>query len=180
MIRRYHMLSIICLGIAVTLLTGCGQNVIPGTTTSATATARPGFSATVIVMKKPTSSNTPPSLAKTPAATAPAGSVTLRIEPVSPHTHTAFVVLISNDSGQTIYFPDHQTNCTVILLERQVAGNWQPVNACRLMIVTRLLSLNTHQSLMVKLLPAHNGWVAGLYRASIHYPVSPVTFTINA
>ncbi len=102
----------------------------------------------------------------------------------------AFVVMISNHRGQTIYFPDHLTNCTVILLERQVAGIWQPVNLCKLMILTRLLPLNTRQNLAVKLLPLLSAWAPGLYRASIRYSSSPrpalpttvysVTFTISA
>ncbi|MBA2288312.1 MAG: hypothetical protein H0W02_22785 [Ktedonobacteraceae bacterium] len=173
MLRKYHMIRIICVSIAVILLASCGQNVTTGTTAVATATTQPGSPATFIPTKLPASPTTTPSTAKTPASTAPSGSVTLSIEPVSPRTHMAFVVTISNHTGQTIYFPDHLTNCTVILLEHQVAGNWQPINLCKLMILTRLLPLNTRQNLAVKLLPSLSA--PGLYRASIRYSTSPRT-----
>lgn len=190
MLRKYHVISIICMSIALILLVSCGQNVIPGTTTVATATTQPGSSATPITTKMPVPVTATSSPAKTPAPTTPSGSVTLSIEPASPRTHMVLVVTISNHTGQTIYFPDHLTNCTVILLEHQAAGNWQPVNLCKLMILTRLLPLNTRQDLAVKLLPSLSAWVPDLYRASIRYSSSPrpalpttvysVTFTISA
>ena len=88
-------------------------------------------------------------------------------------------VTLSNQSDQTIYFPDHLTNCTVVLLQRlrvqPVAGDDVQVifDPCRLAIATRLYSLGAGQRLVVRLVAPANGWLPGLYYATLSYRTSP-------
>lgn len=106
----------------------------------------------------------------------PAGStgpVTLGIGAASYQTTSTITVTLSNHSTQTIYFPDHLTNCTVVLLQRQVNGNWEAVNKCALAILTRWHSLAPGQSLTVNLAPSPSRpWTAGIYRATLSYRTS--------
>jgi hypothetical protein len=121
-----------------------------------------------------------------------AGAV--RTGPVTLHTNAkvygikdTIFVTVSNQSNRTIYFPDHLTNCTVILLQRQpiqlpVSRGMQPVNLCRLKIVTRLHALGARQSLIVRLVAPFHGWPPGAYRAVLSYRKSisaGVTTTIS-
>lgn len=76
------------------------------------------------------------------------------------------VFILNNQSGQTIHFADHLTECTVILLQRLVNGTWTPVAPCRLMIVTRLHSLNPGQELIVRLIAPQT---LGTYRGALAY-----------
>ena len=113
----------------------------------------------------------------------PAGAV--RMGPVTLHTNarsygikaTIFVTL-SNQSNRTIYFPDHLTNCTVILLQRlkvqPLAGDsvQTGINPCRLAIRTRIHSLGPGRRLVVRLVATLNGWPPGLYRATLTYGTS--------
>ena len=113
----------------------------------------------------------------------PAGAV--RTGPVTLYTNardygiraTIFVTL-SNQSNHTIYFPDHLTKCTVILLQRLKA---QPlaadtaqagINPCRLAIVTRIHSLGPGRRLLVRLVAPPNGWPPGFYHATLTYRTS--------
>ena len=77
-------------------------------------------------------------------------------------------VTIKNQGNQAVYFSDHKTNCTVLLLERQTANTWEPVAPCRLMIVTRIHSLQAGDTLEVKL-TASNQWPSGSYHARLDY-----------
>ncbi|GAC1348905.1 MAG: hypothetical protein NVSMB27_18390 [Ktedonobacteraceae bacterium] len=131
--------------VVVFLLVGCGSNAGSGATPTPTG--------------KPTQQ--PPTL-----------PVTLQVGAASYPLGSVISVTIKNQSGQTISFPDHRTNCTVLLLERQVASSWVPVAPCKLMIVTRIHSLNTGEVQEVKLITS-NQWPAGLYRARLDYGVGP-------
>ena len=84
---------------------------------------------------------------------------------------TIFVTL-SNHSNRTIYFPDHLTNCTIVLLQQPMNGNWLTANLCRLEIATRTHSLGARQRLIVRLVAPLNGWLPGLYRATLSYRTS--------
>ncbi len=135
---------ILAIGMAVALLTGCGQN------SSSIGTNKPS-----------------------PTPTATTGPVTLQIGAPSYHPNETIEVTLSNSGASTIYFPDHLTNCMVIQLQRQVNGNWEIVQKCLLMIVTRIHSLDSRQRLMVNLVPAHNRqWLTGFYRATLSYRTS--------
>src|SRR5713226_7442372 len=102
---RIHRLFLIAGVIVIAAqLTGCGQNGSPGGGTNA----------------NPTPTNVPsPAVTNTPLPTASTGPVTLRVGATSYHSSDTISVTLSNQSTRAIYFPDHLTNCTVILLQRQ-------------------------------------------------------------
>jgi len=133
-------------GIAmVFLLVGCGSNA--------------GSDATPTPTGKPTQQ--PPTF-----------PVTLQVGAASYPLGSVISVTIKNQSGQTISFLDHRTNCTVLLLERQAANSWVPVAPCLLMIATRMHSLKTGEVLEVNLTSSDH-WSTGLYRARLDYGIGP-------
>jgi hypothetical protein len=79
------------------------------------------------------------------------------------------VVTVLNHTAHPIFFVNHQTDCTVVLLQVQAGSLWQPVGLCRLMIVTRQLSLGAGNSLSVSLKPAQSAWATGTYRITFRY-----------
>lgn len=98
-----------------------------------------------------------------------AGPVTLQIQKSAFHPNDTIEVVMSNQSAQTISFPDHQTGCTVILLQYQKSEMWEAMNLCKLKTPTRLQSLKAGQSMTVSLVPPPGGWLSGLYRACLSY-----------
>jgi hypothetical protein len=109
-----------------------------------------------------------------PTSQPPTGSVTLQVGATRYQVGSEVSVTIKNLSKQTISFADHQTNCTVLLLERQVADSWEPVASCKSMIMTRIHSLKAGASLEVKLTPSGQ-WPTGQYRATLNYRAGPNT-----
>ena len=93
--------------------------------------------------------------------------VTLSVDAASYDLGDPILATLSNQGRGTIYFPDHLTNCTVIQLQRQVNGNWEEVNPCRLEIATRQHHLDAGQGLDVELTSATT--IAGRYRAALTY-----------
>ena len=167
---RFHRLLIIFGAItALAVLAGCGPNTSTSATGLSTTTAEP--SATTATKPSPTTTGSPTLAVKK-------GSVTLHAGAQSYRTGDTISVTLSNQSNQTIYFPDHLTNCTVILLqglkvqplaaEEGQAG----INPCRLGIVTRTHSLGAGQQLIVRLFAPLNGWSPGFYRATLSYRTS--------
>lgn len=156
MMRIYQRLLIAAAILIATQLAGCGQNSATGGGTKAS----------------PTPTNVPvPTVTTTPFPTASTGPVTLSVGATLYHTTDTITVSLRNQSIQAIYFPDHLTNCTVILLQHQVNGDWQNVNICKLMTATRLHKLEAGKSLIVYLI-ASSPWPVGLYHATLHYGVS--------
>ena len=156
---RIHRLFLIAGVIMIAAqLTGCGQNGSTGAGTNAT----------------PTPANVPsPTVANTPLPTASTGPVTLRVGATTYHATDTISVTLSNQSTRAIYFPDHLTNCTVILLlQHQVDGGWQNINVCKLMILTSLHKLEAGKSLTVDLTSPSSLWPVGLYRATLRYGTS--------
>ncbi len=147
------------------LLVGCGPKLPPGATNLPTTT--------------PTKLSSTSSSASASTPTARAGAVTLHTDKSLYQAGDTISVTVSNQSQQTIFFPDHLTNCTVILLQRQKAqpqtsSNGQAtINPCLLMITTRMHTLLAGQRLTVPLAAPRSGWPAGLYFATLSYhPVS--------
>jgi len=146
----YRLLIIVGTLTALFLFAGCGPNATIGTT----------------------------GLPIAPSLSAMNGSVTLHVDAQSYRIGDTISVTLSNQSNQTIFFPDHLTNCTVILLQRQkvqpLAG--ENVSAifspCRLAIATRIHSLGAGERLVVRLVAPLDGWVPGFYRATLSYRTS--------
>jgi hypothetical protein len=161
MMRIYRMLMISGTIMVLALLAGCGP---------ATTIVGAGLPITVTNRSLTTSHN--------PAGAAMTGPVTLHTNALSYVTEATIFVTVSNQSNHTIYFPDHLTNCTVILLQRlkvqPLAGdNVQAgINPCRLGIVTRIHSLGPGRRLLVRLVAPPNGWPPGFYHATLTYRTS--------
>lgn len=156
-VRRW--LFIVSALIPFLLLTGCG---------SALSTSTACLSPTTSTQCSPSPST---------QATPPEGksAVLLRLDALRYAPNAVISVTVSNESQQSIVFPDHLTNCTVILLQR---AKVQPqatreqagvVNPCRLAIPTRLHVLGPGQRLIVTLVAPQSGWTAGLYVATLSY-----------
>jgi len=161
MLRIYQLLITFGTLTVLALLAGCGPNTTNGPTSLPTTTTGPSTTAT--------SDST---------QAVRTGPVTLHADAPFYRTGDTISVTLSNQSSQTIYFPDHLTNCTVILLQRQkvqpLAGeNAQAgINPCRLGIATRIHSLDAGQRLVVRLVAPFNGWLTGFYRATLSYRTS--------
>ncbi|MBA2395066.1 MAG: hypothetical protein H0V70_20240 [Ktedonobacteraceae bacterium] len=97
-------------------------------------------------------------------------SVTVQVGRAHYHPGNTMHLTIKNQSTTTISFADHQTNCTVLLLERRVANSWEPVAPCQLKIMTHLSSLPAGAFFPVVLSPSDH-WLTGQYRATLEYSV---------
>lgn len=166
MLWIHRLLIIFGALMCLALLAGCGSNTV--TNQNGLSTSTPDHSSSAVVKPSPTNAT---SVART-------GPVTLYTDASNYRTSDTITVTLSNQSNQTIYFPDHLTNCTVILLQRP---KFQPragddvqgiVNPCRLAIVTRIHSLGAGQRLDVRLVASPGGWAPGIYHASLTYRTS--------
>lgn len=125
-----------------------------------------------------------------PTGKPPTLPVTLQMGATGYARGSTISVTIQNQSGQTIYFADHRTNCTVLLLEQQVNGAWEPVAPCRLMIATRLHALKTGETSTITIVTTDR-WSTGHYHSRLDYsfqqdagvngptPVYSNMFTLN-
>ena len=147
MLRRPGLLLTVSLLLISTSLVGCGSNATNGTAVPPTVTTA----------------------SSSPAST---GSVTVGTDAPTYRTGDAIAVTLSNQSLQTILFPDHLTYCTIVLLQRQEDESWESINLCKLMIMTRMHSLEAGHNLMVKLVAPPNQWMSGLYRVKLSYGTS--------
>ncbi len=158
-------------------LAGCGYNGVTTTTTGASPSTT-GVAGTPTVVTRLTP--VPPgatSTSTTPPQGTPGQGVIVQISASRYGPHDTIMVTIFNHTTQTIFFPNHQTDCTVVLLQLQAGSTWQSIAPCKLMIVTKLFSLDASKSLSLSLRPAPAGWSPGTYRVAFHYgsktPVSP-------
>ena len=92
------------------------------------------------------------------------------LQQIKMHPVATFDVTLGNRDNQTIYFADHLTNCSVILLQMQVNGKWEDMDNFGLGILSAWHTLDAGKQLTVKLAPlAGVLWPAGLYRAKVRY-----------
>ncbi|MHB8600546.1 MAG: hypothetical protein ACYDER_27535 [Ktedonobacteraceae bacterium] len=103
-----------------------------------------------------------------PTGKPPTLPVTLQVGATGYERGSSISVTIQNRSGQTIYFADHRTNCTVLLLERQVNNSWEPIALCKLMLATRIHSLKTGETNTVTIVTTAQ-WSTGHYHARLDY-----------
>src|SRR5713101_3658120 len=101
MMRVYRLFMISGTMMVLAVLAGCGPNVAIGGA---------GLPITVTNRSLMTSND--------PAGAAMTGPVTLHTNARSYVIKATIFVTVSNQSNHTIYFPDHLTNCTVILVQR--------------------------------------------------------------
>jgi len=136
---------------------GCGQNYSQGPTQSSPATQQ----------ATPTAQQATPisQLASPPAS----GFVTLEVAATSHRPGDTVSVILKNSSSYVIYFLDHQTSCTFVLLQKQVNGTWENINNCALGIASGLHTLDAKQQLTVNISPPRGLWTPGFYRATLRY-----------
>ncbi|GAC1460273.1 MAG: hypothetical protein PVSMB4_19260 [Ktedonobacterales bacterium] len=83
------------------------------------------------------------------------------------------VVTVTNGLAVRILAADHQSDCTVVTIERQNDQTWQPQNPCRLMSPTRLIPLDSGSAMTLQLQPPQGtgtaGWTPGTYRIALSY-----------
>ena len=122
--RMNMFLPLLCLGLV--LLAGCGYN--------GNATTSTGNSVTATTVPRVTPATTPTATVM-PTGTPASGSggVFVHLSASGYHAHDTIVVTITNGTSQTISFADHQSNCTIVLLQHQNATTWEPVSLCKLM-----------------------------------------------
>jgi hypothetical protein len=191
--RIYRLLVILGAVAALTVLVDCG----PYSTNSSTSTTTP-----------PTAvARTSPPVKMKPLPTLPprqlgTGPVTLRASASVYQPGNTIVLILNNQSEQTIHFSDHLTECTGVLLQHQGGGTsfsnplikmppqpvghvqhqgggtWTPVAPCRLETVTRLHSLHPGQELVVKLIAPSGHWLPGSYQGVLAYFASGSSRTI--
>lgn len=155
--------------LALVLLAGCGSQRSPGAI------------------------NPTPTVSAPTASPSPAERVTVTVAKAEYQKQETLRVTIHNQSSQMVSFPDHQTSCTVILLQAQkaqprTAEQGQPgINPCLLKTATRLHVLAAGQQLVVPIPPPSNGWTTGRFLATLNYflasapaaTVSSSVFTIG-
>lgn len=152
------------------LLAGCGVTTADDTGgTSSTSTSPAAAAAT----------------ATAAASGATSGTITLAVGASQYSASDRIVVTIRNDSGATVYAQQHNTSCSMILLERLVNGAWQPVYPCfdgfPHPTIGQVAAGSTRT---VPLIPVITGdvqaaggiqWQAGTYRAMLTYVTNQTT-----
>ena len=154
--------------ILMVLLIGCGHN---DGSASGNGSGTGGASPTPTGSGNgvtPTTGSGPTSHPTQPPAQPPTGAVILQVGAASYPPGSVVHVTIKNQSNQAINFADHQTNCTVLTVQRQVGDSWQKMAPCRLEILTRLHTLNAGASMDVSINTA-GPWPAGVYRARLDF-----------
>src|SRR6266849_596236 len=125
------------------------------------------------------SSGTPVQLS--PTIIRSTGGVVLHVDAVPQQGSDTISITLANQTNQAILFPDHLTECTVILLQliAQGVGNgqWQAVAPCRREMQTQLHMLAPGKNLTITLTSPSGQWVPGLYRASLTYFLSETRST---
>ena len=184
MTRRQHR-WIICLAASMFVLiplTGCGQNAAGNSASQPGSTATPGsqssFTGTPgsarLVKKSTLQTTVPAHLPSPPSAPQPIhGTITLAVNAVPLSAHDAITFTLKNETNQAIFFADHQSECTVILLQMvpgsQDNGQWQTLAPCKVLTTTRLHMLAAGQSLTITFMPPPRQWTPGLYRGVLSY-----------
>jgi hypothetical protein len=160
----YRLLMPLGAIVALALLTGCGPYSTNGSASSTTPPTAVVTSSTPVKKPIPTPRATP----TPPHHSLRTGPVTLNASASVYHPGDTIVFVLNNQSGQTIHFPNHLTECTVVLLQQLVHGTWVPVAPCRLGILTAILSLGSGQDLVVKLTAPR---APGIYHGVLTYSV---------
>jgi hypothetical protein len=80
-------------------------------------------------------------------------------------------VTILNQTTRSIAFANHQSDCTIALLQRELPDAWETVAPCRLMTITRVFTLKPGASQVIILKGYPQPWPIGDYRIVFRYSV---------
>jgi hypothetical protein len=181
--RRCQHRLMICLAVSMLIpLTGCGHNSAGGSGSQPGSTATPGshsgftgIPGSLQPVKTSTLLTTVPTrLPSPPPAPQPLhGTVVLHVDATPQSAHEAITFTLHNQTNQTIFFADHQSGCTVILVQMvpgsQDNGLWQTLAPCKALTMTRLHMLEAGLSLTFTFNPPSGQWTPGLYRGVLTY-----------
>jgi hypothetical protein len=108
-------------------------------------------------------------------ATPTPGAVTLHLGQPHLGLTDAASVTLANGLSTAILVEDHQSQCTVVTLERQAGTGWLEMAPCQLETPTRLLSIAPGSRETLTLSPEGGlqagTWQAGTYRFALRYGV---------
>jgi len=111
------------------------------------------------------------------SGTLTSGDVTLTTSKAQYGPTETVTATIRNGLSSGILAADHQSDCTVLLIEYLTGKTWQPQNLCLLKTPTRLISFGagtaTSQPLQPPSGPTTSGWPVGTYRIALTYRHSP-------
>jgi hypothetical protein len=81
------------------------------------------------------------------------------------------VVTVDNNTDRAIQTTDHQTNCSIVTLQRLRDGNWTAVAECPLASPTRPVNLASRQRVTIELpaAPFTGSFEPGVYRIEFSY-----------
>ena len=101
------------------------------------------------------------------------GHVTVTISKAHYAPHETVDVTIANGLSSGILAADHQSDCTVLVIEHLTGTNWQQLNPCLLMSPTRLIAFAAGTTTLQQLAPPSGegatGWPTGTYRIVLTY-----------
>lgn len=176
--RRFARMAFAPIVLAsVLVIASCGQTTTPSSRQSSiesnqtpTATSTVSQAGATV-----TSGANPPPIA---------GSVTLTLDQQRYTAASLIIVTIHNGTQRAIWAMDHQTSCTVLVLERQSQGRWYRVGQCALATPTRPVSIQPGGSLVQRLssyqeMNTGAGWQTGSYRTTLTYHVGDDTTSLT-
>jgi hypothetical protein len=183
LMRQQRLMTCMAAGLAVLVLAaGCGQNAAGSSSSQSGPTTTPGsqngFRGTAGSVQAAQTGTLPatkptrhPSTPTTPQPIR--GSVTLRVIGAPQAAREAITFTLMNLTNQAIFFADHQSGCTAIILQMvpgsQNNGQWRTLVPCKALIMTRLHSLAADSSLTIRFNPPSGRWASGLYRGALSY-----------
>ncbi|HEX6798425.1 MAG TPA: hypothetical protein VF116_12015 [Ktedonobacterales bacterium] len=173
---RHYVLAFGCA--LVILLAGCGVTTGGSADTSGTSstTANPATATASASASAATATAT--------ASGATSGAVTLSVGAGQYSASDRVVVTIRNGGDTSIFVQQHNTSCSLILLERLVNGAWQQVYPCNDGFPHPTVGeVAAGSAKVVQLVPLVSGnaeatgsqWQAGTYRAALSYVTSQTT-----
>lgn len=173
---KSSLLLLLCLGIV--LLAGCGYNgSVDSNTAQTTATYAPTPTTVLRITPglHPTATTTS---AHTPSAGS--GQVVIHISALAYQPGVTIAVTLLNQTSQRIVFSDHQSECSVVLLQHQTPLSWDSVAPCKLMIVTRMhqLAAGASQAISLKAPSTPTGTYRIVFRYNEGASVSPGAFAV--
>lgn len=157
-------------------LAACGVSSTTGTGGASGAETPVASETTQTISDTPTPGAT---TTAPPAVTAVPGAVTISLDKPQYHAGDLALVMIANGLAQTISATDHHTSCSLVTLEQQVNGAWQPIGLCHLLTPTRLVEIVPGSVTAQKI--GISG-TAGTYRVAFGYGSQTVysqTFTVS-
>ncbi|HEV7127155.1 MAG TPA: hypothetical protein VGN32_06915 [Ktedonobacterales bacterium] len=144
-------------------LVACGQTLTP-----ASGIGAPGATAATGTLAAGT-----PTPNASPARPTP-DAVTVTLDGSQYTSGAVVVATILNGLPTTIVATDHQSECTMVQVQRNVNGGWVVMNRCLEMTLTRMIPLAAGSATVVRLAPRAEqstaaSWPAGAYRIAFSY-----------